>query len=100
MTATLYITDEENQQMNQTTFALKYFPMSGLSKSVRDFVIFNRYEFLTKKEIEELCNEEKNRVFYSTEPHQDSARATWKIVWANNNMPRQSSRLRVERNSM
>lgn len=87
MTATLYITDEENQQMNQTTFALKYFPMSGLSKSVRDFVIFNRYEFLTKKEIEELCNEEKNRVFYSTEPHQDSARATWKIVWANNNMP-------------
>ena len=87
MTATLYITDEENQQMNQTTFALKYFPMSALSESQQRNVIFNRYAFLQKMQIEELCNEDKNRLFYSTEPHQDSARSTWKIVWANNNMP-------------
>lgn len=87
MTATLYLLDSEDKQMNQRTFALKYFPMSALSVSQQDDVIFNRYVFLKKLEVEELCNEDKNRLFYTTEAHQDSARATWKIVWANNNMP-------------
>ena len=87
MTANLYLLDSEEQQMNQHTFALKYFPMSALSESQKRDVIFNRYVFLKKLEVEELCNEDKNRLFYATEAHQDSARATWKIVWANNNMP-------------
>lgn len=87
METTLYLTDPEDKQMNQHTFALKYFPMSALSVSQQDDVIFNRYVFLKKLEVEELCNEDKNRLFYATEAHQDSARATWKIVWANNNMP-------------
>ena len=87
MTATLYLLDSEDAQMNQRTFALKYFPMAALSESQKQDVIFNRYVFLKKLEVEELCNEDKNRLFYATEAHQDSARATWKIVWVNNNMP-------------
>lgn len=87
MSTTLYRSAAENDEMNQLTFALKYFPMSALTESAKQQVIFNRYEFMTKKQVEELCNEDKNRLFFSTEHHQDPERATWKIVWTNNNMP-------------
>lgn len=84
MNATLYRNDSE---YTQETFAAKYFPMSALTNAVRKDVLFNRYEFLTKKQLEELCNEDKNKLYFSTEAHEDPVRATWAIVWANNNMP-------------
>lgn len=89
MTATLYRNSQDVEGFTQLTFALKYFPMSALSPVAKSKVIFNRYEFMTKKQVEELCNEDKNRLLFSTEPHQDPERSTWKIVWANNNMPTQ-----------
>lgn len=77
----------EGSEFSQLTFAVKFFPMSALTTEQRKDVLFNRYEFLTKMQVEELCNEYKNKLYFSTEPHQDACRATWEIVWANNNMP-------------
>lgn len=74
-------------EFTQASFALKFFPMLGLSSALRQQVVFNRFIWISKKEIEELCNEDKNKLFYETEAHQEVERSTWNIVWMNNNMP-------------
>lgn len=85
-TSTLF-RSQSDSQFTQASFALKFFPMLGLSSGLRQQVIFNRFIWISKKEIEELCNEDKNKLFYATEAHQDVERSTWDIVWMNNNMP-------------
>jgi len=76
-----------DEEFTQTTFALKFFPMHALSDSRRKHVLYNKFVWMTKKEIEELCNEDKNKLFYETEPSSSSDRAMWNLVWINNNMP-------------
>lgn len=78
---------QADKEFTQLTFALKFFPMHALSRSRRQLVIFNRFQWMTKSQIEELCNEEKNVLIYQTSAGDDEYKSRWNIVWANNNMP-------------
>lgn len=87
---------QNDSEYTQMTFALKFFPMLALSESRRRQVIFNRFEWMTKMQIEELCNEEKNILFFQAAPGDDEHKSRWNIVWTNNNMPSELDWIRTE----
>lgn len=65
----------------QLAYRVKYWPHNKMSPAAKELVRYNKFIYLKKEQIEQLCNTDKNQLYYNG--------TWWSIVWVYNNMPTQ-----------
>lgn len=73
--------------VNAIHYAQEFVPMARLTEEQKVDVVFNRYEYFTKQDILQMCNENKNALICATSIGDSVGRSTWAIRWVDNRMP-------------
>lgn len=63
----------------QLAYRAKYWPHNKMSPATKDLIRYNKFIYLKRSQIEALCNEDMNQLYYNGQ--------WWHICWAYNNMP-------------